>query len=100
MLSSSSLVRAWDTVLARVVALGFCTGPWWRVVAGNISAEVTAGHDRADPCRMLAVGCWQVPSELVALESLHCPVEGSKGARDAAPTAVSKWPAQLRVQPG
>jgi hypothetical protein len=42
MLASYLLVLARGPDLARVVALGCCTGPRWRVVAGNISAEVTA----------------------------------------------------------
>jgi hypothetical protein len=57
-LSSYLLGRARGPI-QRVVALGCCIGPRWRVVAGNISAEV-------DPHRMLAAGSWQVLSESVA----------------------------------
>ncbi len=100
--SSYLLVLTRGQVLARVVALG--CNIWPR----NISAEVTAAavpsmiglHDRADPCRMFAVGGWQVPSESVTQVDLHCLVVGSQCARSEEPTAASRWPAQLRVQPG
>jgi hypothetical protein len=47
---SGAETRHWREFQYSDVAPGPCGG------TPNISAEVTAAHDRADPCRMLAVG--------------------------------------------